>query len=235
MSLAPRVDLIENRVAAIQVADANKTLTSSDVRHQVFTGFSTSRDVTLPTTGIVAGETWRIENTAAFDMVVKSSNGSALTIANGANIDATIRVGYVLLRATQAAPTTPAHWSVIDLKERYVFSSLVSNINASPPTWAWNIDRSNKQVTMLQTTAAISSTPKNNTSDPFTNTALSLRFIPNLITTGYLYSDDNAANYFLGILYLSGGQFVWHKSNYVSTWATTGCAIYSHAVAFNTP
>jgi len=116
-------DLSSQIQAVTQSADANKTLTIDDGSHQVFTGLTVTRDVTLPTTGIRAGHLMRIENTTAFDLVVKSSNGSALTVANSANINATVANGFVLLRATQAAPTTPAHWRVLAVEDTLVLDS----------------------------------------------------------------------------------------------------------------
>lgn len=99
--------------------DADATLDNTSSRHITYTGFTASRNITLPTTGIVSGEVFTLVNTNLFDLVVKSSNGSALTVANSANMDATIQKGYVVLKATQATPTTPAHWRVIDVYEEY--------------------------------------------------------------------------------------------------------------------
>lgn len=107
----------------VNAVDANATLTKDSNRHQVLTGLSVTRDLNLPTTGIAAGEVFLIENTTAFDLVIKASGGNALTIANSANIDATIRKGNVLLRALQATPTTPAHWFVIDVIEEGTFTA----------------------------------------------------------------------------------------------------------------
>jgi hypothetical protein len=113
----------------VRTTDADVTLSISDNPTQTFTGLTTSRAVTLPTTGVNAGDVWRIENTTAQDLVVKSSNGTSLTVANGANIDATHAKGYVVLRALQAAPTTPAHWLVIDLYETYSQANGVTSGN----------------------------------------------------------------------------------------------------------
>jgi len=110
--------------ANIRATDANATLTVADAMHQVFTGLTVTRDCTLPTTGVLAGDVWRIENTTAFDLVIKGSNGTAITVANTATIDATIQTGFVLLQAVQATPTTHLHWRVLDLHERAAVTSV---------------------------------------------------------------------------------------------------------------
>ena len=122
MSLAPRVDLIENQVAAIQAANADKTLVSTDSRRQIFTGFTTTRNVTLPSTGVVAGETWRIDVVGATAvMALKSSNGNTIT---------TISAGYVIVTALQATPTTSAHWLISDIENvEYAWSPSTSVTN----------------------------------------------------------------------------------------------------------
>lgn len=105
------------RVGTINTSNTNVTLTNASSRHITFNSFSASRDVTLPTTSILAGEIFVLENTTAFDMVVKASGGSALTVANSANCDATVQKGYVVVKSLQATPTTPAHWQVMEVVE----------------------------------------------------------------------------------------------------------------------
>lgn len=129
--------LFQQTAAVFQTANDHKTLTAADRRHQVFTGLLVTKDCTLPSTGIVAGDTFRIENTTAFDLVIKASDGSALTVANGANIDATIRSGFVLLRSSQATPTTPAHWKVLDVQDEGTYSENFSNIISTACTVRW--------------------------------------------------------------------------------------------------
>lgn len=95
------------------------TLTSADSRHQVF-NLSASRQVNLPTTGIVTGEKVILENRTAFDLVVAASNGSEITLAaagSGSSGTATIQIGKVELVALVDSPTTPADWKVIDVFE----------------------------------------------------------------------------------------------------------------------
>lgn len=102
----------------IDTADADQVLTVSSSRKITYTSFSGSRSITLPTTSIVAGEVFMFANTQNFDMVIKSSAGTSFTTANSANFDATVQGGYVIVQALQAAPTTPAHWRVIEVYDR---------------------------------------------------------------------------------------------------------------------
>lgn len=105
------------QVGTIDTSDTNVTLTNTSSRNIIYNSFSASRDVTLATTSILAGELWVLQNTTAFDMVPKASNGSALTVANGTNIDGTIQNGYLVVMPLINTPTTPAHWRVIDVFE----------------------------------------------------------------------------------------------------------------------
>ena len=234
MSLAPRVDLIENQVAVIQSADANKTLTSTDKRRQIFTGPTTSRDCTLPTTGIVAGETWTIENTSAFDLVIKSSNGSALTIANGANIDATMRNGYARLVALVATPTTPAHWRVAQVEERCELTSVMNSMNVTAPAVTYKISRKNSTVTVTQKTY-VTSASKNNTSDPTPNAFLATRHCPVDFTiySNHMYTNDAGTTLQLGILYIgTGGDINYSKNIYGAAWALAGTTLYPFTITY---
>lgn len=87
------------------------TLTDDSKRHQTF-NLTVAETVVLPSTSVLAGDQWFFANTGFFDLTVQGSGGLALTVANGANQDATIQKGYVSLRALQDAPTAPAHWLV---------------------------------------------------------------------------------------------------------------------------
>lgn len=88
------------------------TLTSSDNYHQVF-NLSAPRTVVLPSTGVVAGQVYTIENLGGSDLTIQSSGLNTIeTIATGTNHPI---AGRVVLRATQAAPTTAGHWRVLDV------------------------------------------------------------------------------------------------------------------------
>ena len=109
------------------------TLTSTDRRSQVF-NLSAARTVVLPTTGIKAGDIITLENIGAFDLTVQSSNATALTVANGTNMDATIRKGKVVLIALQDAPTTPSHWKVRDVYEEVSYSDTTTGAISTTAT-----------------------------------------------------------------------------------------------------
>ncbi len=98
------------------------TLTDDDNRNQIF-NLSATRLVVLPTTSIKSGDVWTIKNRGAFDLTVQSSDASPMTIAGGANQDATVNIGRVVLRALQDTPTTEAHWLVEKIEETYTYST----------------------------------------------------------------------------------------------------------------
>jgi len=118
--------ILPYETANVRSADgSNVTLTSADLRRQIFT-ITSARDCTLPTTNIKAGEVWVIENKGSAVLTIKASGGNALTLANSANIDATLGaggVGKAVLIALQDAPTTPAHWWVDYLYEEDSFTA----------------------------------------------------------------------------------------------------------------
>jgi len=134
--------------AGAQAADANTTLLNTSNDAQNF-NISASRDVTLPTTSVKAGRVFTITNRGAFNLVVKASNGNALTIANSCNMDATIQNGRVIVRALQDTPTTPAHWHVDYVNETDVsFTVTLTGMTAST-TGTAKFSRTNKIVALF--------------------------------------------------------------------------------------
>lgn len=113
-----------SNVANVRASEGSgtTTLTSSDNRHQIF-NLSAARTCVLPTTGIVKGEEFVIENQAAFDLTIQSSNGTEITSAGGSNMTATHQKGNCVLVALQAAPTTPAHWRVKYVEDEFTISA----------------------------------------------------------------------------------------------------------------
>lgn len=77
-------------------------LSDDDRRHQVF-NLTAARTVTMPSTSVLKGDEWVIENRAAFDLTVQSS---------GVNVINLLQSGRMILRALQDAPTSSAHWQV---------------------------------------------------------------------------------------------------------------------------
>lgn len=188
--------------------NADLSISYESARHYVFTSFSTTRNVTMPTTNVKKGDVYLLENTAAFDMVVKSSAGTAMTIANGSNYDATVRKGFVLLRATQDAPTTPAHWYVVHVEEYYDHSSTFA-MNGSGGTSgsiAMKLHRVNRQVTMWAPEASAGAS----TSSTLTqSTGFVTRFQPsstNILDT--ILGQNNSADTNLKLSLGTDGKFV---------------------------
>lgn len=118
--------------------------TTMDVSYNAWQVFNLSagRTVVLPTTDVKQGDRVMLENTTNFDLTVQASNTSPLTVANSANIDATIRAGYVLLEALQDTPTTPAHWRVVHVYEKGSYT--LSFVNGVTASGTFNFTRHNK-------------------------------------------------------------------------------------------
>lgn len=107
-------------------ADSNTTLTSTSVRIQSITP-TAARTYTLPTTGVVAGDVFTVANNAA----VSSSN---LFITVNSSAGNAIRTVYpqttARFMATQATPTTSAHW--------YCLDAAITEWSAFTPAGTWN-------------------------------------------------------------------------------------------------
>ena len=106
-----------NRVVDSAVIDSTDAAVTISEYHTVFDGFTNGRNVTLPSTDIVKGQEFILENQTTQTMTVLASNASELTIANGCRTGATIARGRVQVRALQDTPTDPSHWYVISAKE----------------------------------------------------------------------------------------------------------------------
>lgn len=93
--------------AAYSAPSSNVTLTSASARKQIFAP-SVPIDVTLPTTGIVAGDIFTITNLDALNapITIKASGGAVVYYID-------LCSGTVELVANQATPTLPAHWSLV--------------------------------------------------------------------------------------------------------------------------
>jgi hypothetical protein len=89
---------------SVATAAATTTLTIASAQTQNFTGVTT-QTVKLPTTSVVAGQTYNIINNSTGVVSVQSSGGNA--IATVASLSGTIFL------ALASAPTTAAHWRAI--------------------------------------------------------------------------------------------------------------------------
>lgn len=95
------------------------TLTRDDNRTQIFT-LSANRSVTLPSTGVKAGEIWTFQNKSAFTLSFAASDTSSLTVANGNNLDPTIYNGRVILLALADNPSNCTQWRILHVVETTV-------------------------------------------------------------------------------------------------------------------
>lgn len=177
-------------------ADADTTLTATSNRTQKVPT-TAARIYTLPTTGIVAGEQWVLENTGYFDLTVKASNGTAITYANaaaGSAGDPTIQIGRVVLEAIQATPTTPGHWRVVSVSEEYAAISASAGGALAGATANLLIRRDGKVVT-----------GRINTSATVTATAVQAATLPNG-TIPTRCTPDNGGGNIASLVIYPGGQ-----------------------------
>lgn len=158
-------------------------LTTSN-RVQIITAGS-SIDVTLPTTSIIAGDTFIIYGVSAvFGLTFKSSDGTAFTGANGAAGsvgDPFIRFGMVKFIAATATPTTPGGWIVAEIaeQEQSFTSTFTFNGTGSPGTSGAQsiyLTRRNQVVTFNMPQTLV--TPATGATALTANTALPSRFRP---------------------------------------------------------
>lgn len=138
------ISLLEN-IRASEGAGTT-TLGNTDDHYQVF-NLSAGRTLSLPTTGILAGEVFFIENQTTSLLTIQASGGQELTTANSCNANASIALGSVRLVALQATPTTAAQWYVSHVEERAT-QSLTFKQNVNNAVVTAQISRSGKQVVM---------------------------------------------------------------------------------------
>jgi hypothetical protein len=130
-------------------AAGTTTLTNTSTYTQEFTG-TTTQTVELPTTSVVAGQSYHIINNSTGAVTVRSSNTSLiLTIADNDSANFTALVN---------TPTTAAHWEYMpSLKSGISTQILVGGGSTSSPVW---------------TTATGSGSPVRATSPTFTTSVI---------------------------------------------------------------
>ena len=94
------------------------TLTLSSNKNQYYT-LTAASTVTLPGSGVPDGYTFTFYTLGDFDLVVQSDDGTPITTANGAVLDATTRYGSVTLVANRHNPSVVTDWNVANVYERY--------------------------------------------------------------------------------------------------------------------
>lgn len=197
------------------------TFTIADQAHQVF-NLSAARTAVLPTTGVAAGDEWKLENIGAFDLTVQASGGQALTTANGTNMDGSIQVGCVVVRALQAAPTTAAHWKVVEVYEEGSYTSIWSFIsggsgNSGSVTIRWI--RNNKMISLQIPTSGSQATAVSAPQEFQSQTSAPIRIRP-----------TRSTNTFVGLVCVknggtgenSPGQLTINTSGVLRLFRTTG-------------
>lgn len=185
--------------ANIRAADSTDvTLTTTDNRVQVFAQ-SASINVTLPTTNVLAGDTFTMYGTSStFALTFKASGGTTFTSSNGATGsvgDPTIRFGRVMFVATTATPTTPGGWLVAEIDEQETSASTSFSWDgtggASSTTSAIVLTRRNQQVT-LRIPQTLVNTRTSSTAFTSTAGAVPSRFRPTNTVEFWALVRDNA-------------------------------------------
>ncbi len=119
------------------VTDGDVTLTTCGPT--VFTGFTAAHTVTLPTTGILAGQLCYIENTSSLDLTIQSSGSNTIDVINA---------GYIWIRVVNNTPTAAADWKVVEVSES--FTKALTNMSGAWSGGSFNVvfSRSNKITTI---------------------------------------------------------------------------------------
>lgn len=172
------------------------TLTASDARRQLF-NLSADRDCVLPTTTIVAGDIWTLENRTDFLLTVKSSAGTNLTISNSHNTFGKIKIGVIKIMALQNAPTTPAHWLTLECFEDNVYTpTLAGVINTNVAAAVGDVSIYSRNMNTVHVTA-------NGTVDPTAASTTTTRFSITLPVPSDFADDDDDCQ---GIIVVSGAS-----------------------------
>ncbi len=124
--------------------DANYTFTSTGPMRVRVASPSTARTVTLPTTGIKAG--------AEFELLVTGATETNYVVLNSSGANEVDRIGgsgKILVVALQDAPTTAAHWQVVDVWETGVTISATLTGAIPSTAYTYRLSRNNDVVTIF--------------------------------------------------------------------------------------
>ena len=181
--------------ANVSANDSNVVFTSSNNPYQICQP-TAPRVYTLPSSGIAQGAIWTFDNqstTTLASITFNASGGSALTVANGINLDATIVNGFVILEALQANPTLPSHWRVLQVVETYTNMATLSGA-ITTTTVTVTMSRNNHLNTFVFSTDAQFVTSISGNADA-TGTVnygnLPTRFLPANIITSMAFVQTN--------------------------------------------
>lgn len=148
------------------------TLTITDNPYQSFSAAST---VVLPTTSVLAGQLWLIENRqTASTITIQSSNTNTIdTIING----------YAILEALQDTPTTSAHWRVVEITS---LESVTATGSGDYTAGVLRVTRVNSNINVTVTTNVTFSSNSN----PLSATGLIPAFARPAATKSNIYSSS---------------------------------------------
>lgn len=157
-------------VAEVDTITASTTLTNADRRYQTVEGAALV-NITLPTTGVKAGEIWTFVNSAAFPVYLFASDATALdsTIVgvNGSvtagKVEQTGKITVVPLIDT---PVTNTDWRVVEVIEQGTYTTSISGQFASATTMEYH--RVNNSVDVSGTFDTNSLAATTNTNGNFT-------------------------------------------------------------------
>ena len=128
---APRIDQISSGAGLTYVGNipaiggsSPYQLTSSDLRNQILNPPG-NINIQLPSTNILAGETWKIVN--------QSSNQINIMTSAGTYIDSIVAAGYAQFTALTSTPTTQAAWLNVSSNNTLFSSFLQANRNWVTP------------------------------------------------------------------------------------------------------
>lgn len=172
------------------------TLTSSSSTLQRIASPSGAVTVTLPTTNILAGYQFRLVVTGATE-----TNYVALQSSGANEIDRIAGGGFIEVVALQNAPTTAAHWLVVNVSELFLKTITFNGGLGTGATYASTNARLSRKdnclnfmfsSTVSKTTGSASLT--NSITSP--NGSIPARFVPNNNTGGYAVGEiqENATN-----------------------------------------
>lgn len=177
-------------VGQFETITASKTLTLSSPRLGYVNAPSAAVLVDLPTAGIKAGYRYRLEVSGATE-----TNYVALRSSSGAEVDRIGGAGFIEVVALQDAPTTAAHWRVVDVYEKQSLSiNIVSGAGAGANYGAAKsatVVRRNKLCT-FQMVGAFYVTTGTSPSDTFvTNADIPARFRPSVESRSHGVAIEN--------------------------------------------
>lgn len=181
------------------------TLTIADNPMQSFSAASVA---VMPTTSVLAGQMWVLENRQSTDLDIQSSSTAAIV---------TIRTGYVMLEALQNTPTDAAHWRIVDIQYSGSYTGTYTGITTNTSA---TISFSRRGNTVQIDTPANAGTSN--------TTAFTITGMPSLIRPSAARNyrittlvDDSGERDFTGFNVETGGTLTGYRNNNTSGFTNT--------------